>query len=81
MNGGEEKTVDEELLDALSLEAASHLRRTRGPLPVAEVIAELRRNGAGPDDAADAIDHGIRSGALVRLGDDFLDAGIVRGFL
>jgi hypothetical protein len=77
----DEKTVDEELLDALALEAAAHLRRVRAPLSVATVVEELRRNGAAADDAADAVDHGVRTGALVMLGEDFVDAGIVRGWL
>ena len=80
MDDGEEKTVDEALLDAIALEAAAYLRR-RGPLPVAEVVAELRRNGCPADDARDAIDHGVQSGALVMLGESKLDAGIVRGFV
>lgn len=79
MDDGDEKTVDEGLLDTLSLEAAAHLRR-HGPLPVSEVIAELRRNGAPAEEAANAVDHGLHAGTLVMLGESTLDAGIVRGF-
>ena len=76
------KTADESLLDALALEVASHLRRLHTPLPVLEVLEALRRDGATVDDARDAVDHGIRSGALVWAGEGqaMLDAGIVRGW-
>ena len=81
MDQGEEKTVDEALLDAIALEAASHLRRLGRPLPVSALVEELRRNGAPAEEAADAIDHGISTGALVMLGEAVVDAGIVRGWL
>jgi len=81
MEGDDEATVDEAYLDALSLEAASYLRRRGGALGHAEVIEELGRKGVPARDAVEAIDHGLRSGALVLLGADQLDAGIVRGFL
>ena len=81
MDSGEEKTVDEGLLDAIAIEAASYLRRLGKPLPVSDVVAELRRTGASADDAADGIEHGVRTGALVMLGEAVVDAGIVRGWL
>ena len=81
MDGGEEKTVDEALLDELALEAAAHLRDVGAPLPVAEVIAALCRDGVSADEATDAVAHGVRTGALVRAGEGHLYAGIVRGWI
>lgn len=81
MDPGDEQTADEALLDALALEAASHLRRRGAPLPVAAVVRELHRDGVTAKEAAEAVDHGVRSGALVMLGEDLVDAGIVRGWL
>jgi hypothetical protein len=78
---GDDPTADESLLDALALEAASYLRRRGAPLPVSAVVDELRRDGAPAREAAEAVEHGVRTGALVRIGDDAVDAGIVRGFL
>ena len=78
---GEERTVDEGQLDALALEAAAYIRSRGGALEPAIVVAELCRTGASAQDAWDAIDHGLRSGALVVLGATKIDAGIVRGWL
>lgn len=78
---GEESTVDEGQLDALALEAAAYIRRRGGALEPATVVAELCRTGASTRDAWDAMDHGVRSGALVMLGTTKIDAGIVRGWL
>ncbi len=76
----DEETVDEAYLDALSLEAASYLRERGGALAPADVLDELVRRGVPFNEAAEALDHGVRSGTLVMLGRK-LDAGIVRGFL
>jgi hypothetical protein len=81
MTDGDDSTVDEALLDALALEAADHLRRRGAPLPVAAVVEELQRRGAHREDAIAAVEHGILSGALVMLGEQMLEAGIVRGWI
>ena len=77
----DEETVDEAYLDALSLEAASYLRRCGGALAPEDVIDALGRRGVSSDEVREAIDHGLRTGTLVMLGTRKLDAGIVRGFL
>jgi hypothetical protein len=81
MDDGDESTVDEALLDALALEAAEHLRRQGAPMPVSAVVEELERRGAYADDAVAAVEHGVRNGALVMLGETHVDAGIVRGWI
>lgn len=78
---GDEATVDEAYLDTLSLEAAAYLRRRGGSLARGAVVEELCRNGVTSAEAAEAIEHGLRTGTLVMLGAGMLDAGIVRGFL
>jgi hypothetical protein len=81
VDDGDDTTADESLLDALALEAASYLRRRGAPLPLSAVVDELRRNGAPAREAAEGVEHGVRTGALVMLGEGVVDAGIVRGWL
>jgi hypothetical protein len=81
VDNGDESTVDEALLDALALEAADHLRRRGAPMAVSALVEELQRRGAFVDDAVAAVEHGILNGALVMLGEQMVDAGIVRGWI
>jgi hypothetical protein len=81
LDDGDEKTADESLLDALALEVASQLRRRGSPLPISAVMEELRRSGVTAEEAAEAVEYGVRHGALVLLGESMVDAGIVRGWL
>ena len=76
------QTTTATLLLVMAIVGVVRLIRRRGaPLPVSVVVEELQRQGAYVDDATAAVEHGVRNGALVMIGETHVDAGIVRGWL
>jgi hypothetical protein len=77
----DEKAIDEGRLDTRARDASEYIRRHGAPLEAGVVAAELCRLGCSTEEAADVVEHGLRTGTLVRLGSSFLDAGFVGGRL